>query len=240
MAPLCLSLWVAFALAQAAVEDSVFVPPKPEKPLRYCKAARQWVEYALADTNLVEITKMKGVVMNLRYATFDNVSGHDIYCGLHRAFLHRDAYGKLKRAVTLLEKEMPGYHIVVFDASRPLYAQEILRRTVRGTAYSSFVASPSTGGMHNYGLAIDMTVADSSGALLDMGTDFDSFERVAGSVGEEDGLKSGRLSQTQVDNRNKLRSIMKKAGWSLLPSEWWHFNAFPSKFVRENYPKFEF
>lgn len=218
--------------------DSLFVPKKPAKPVRFCKAAKQWVEYAKADSNLVEITYMKGLRMDLRYATFDNVTGHDLYCGIRRAFIHRDALPKLKRAIALLKKEMPGYSIVVFDAARPLYAQGALKRSVAGTPYSNYVSSGKTGGLHNYGLALDIGVADSAGALLDMGADFDSFERCAGEVGEADALKSGRLTQQQVDNRNKLRNIMKRAGWVPLGSEWWHFNAYTRTYTQEHYPLF--
>ena len=225
-------------LAFAHETDSLFVPPKPEKPMRYCSSVKKWLEYATNDSTLVEITRLKGVRMDLRYATFDNVTGHDLYCGVQRAFVHKDAAAKLRRAIKIMEKEMPGSTLVIFDASRPLYAQEALRKTVRGTPYSAYVSSPATGGLHNFGLALDLSITDADGNLLDMGTDFDSFERCAGAVGEAEALKSGRLTQEQVDNRNKLRKIMKGAGWVPLGSEWWHFNAYPSKYVRENYPKF--
>ncbi|MBR4679599.1 MAG: peptidase M15 [Fibrobacter sp.] len=187
---------------------------------------------------MVEITRLKGVRMDLRYATFENVTGHDLYCGVQRAFVHKDAAAKLRKAVKIMEREMPGSELVIFDASRPLYAQEALRKTVRGTPYSAYVSSPATGGLHNFGLALDLGITDADGNLLDMGTDFDSFERCAGEVGEAEALKSGRLTQEQVDNRNKLRKIMRGAGWVPLGSEWWHFNAYHSKYVRENYPKF--
>lgn len=237
-----LAVLLVLALCTSAVAgntDSLFVPPKPAKPLRFCTSAKRWVNFASHDSNMVEITRLKGVKMDLRYATFDNVTGHDLYCGIQRAFIHKDALPKLKRAVSLLQKEMPGAMFVVYDASRPIYAQEALRKTVRGTPYSTFVASPGKGGMHNFGLALDMTIADSSGTPMDMGTEFDSFERCAGSVGEEDALATGRLTQKQVNNRNFYRSIMKRAGWTPLNSEWWHFNAYPSKYVREHYTKFE-
>ena len=225
-------------LAFAHETDSLFVPPKPEKPLRYCSSVKKWIEFAANDSTLVEITRLKGVRMDLRYATFENVTGHDLYCGVQRAFLHKDAAVKLRRAIKVMQNEMPGSELVIFDASRPLYAQEALRKTVRGTPYSAYVSSPATGGLHNFGLALDLSITDADGNLLDMGTDFDSFERCAGEVGEAEALKSGRLTQEQVDNRNKLRKIMRGAGWVPLGSEWWHFNAYPSKYVRENYPKF--
>lgn len=232
---------IAFLLCGSAFAhetDIPFEPRKPEKPARFCSAAKQWVAYASADSNLVEITKMKGLRMDLRYGTFDNVTGHDIYCGIQRAFVHRDALPKLKRALALIAKELPGYTLVIFDAARPMYAQSVLKQAVVGTPYTNYVSSGKTGGLHNYGLALDLSLADSTGALLDMGTDFDSFERCAGAVGEADALESGRLTQQQIDNRNLLRGIMKRAGWVTLSSEWWHFNAFTRAYTKEHYPLF--
>lgn len=228
---LCCTLW-------AHETDSLFVPPKPEKPLRFCTAAKQWVDYASHDSNMVEITGMKGLRMDLRYGSFNNITGHDLYCGIQRAFVHKDALPKIKAAVKILQKEMPGATFVIFDAARPMYAQAALKRTVAGTPYTNFVSSGKTGGLHNYGLALDMGLADSTGTLLDMGADFDSFERCAGEVGEADAIASGRLTQQQVDNRNLLRGIMKRAGWVTLNSEWWHFNAFTRAYTKENYPLF--
>lgn len=234
----CALALAVIASASAHETDSLFVPPKPAKPLRFCTAAKQWIEYATQDSNLVEITNMSGIRMDLRYGSFNNVTGHDLYCGRQRAFVHRDALPKLKKAIRLMQKELPGYTFVIFDAARPMYAQAALKSTVAGTPYSNYVSSGKTGGLHNYGLALDMTLADSTGALLDMGTDFDSFERCAGEVGEAEALERGRLTQQQLDNRNLLRGIMKRAGWVTLNSEWWHFNAYTRSYTKENYPLF--
>ena len=181
-------LIIAFSavLSFAHVTDSLFVPPKPAKPLRYCSSAKQWVDYASHDSNLVEITYMRGLRMDLRYATFNNVTGHDMYCGIQRAFIHKDGLPKLKRALSIIAKELPGYTLVIFDAARPMYAQSVLKQSVAGTPFSHFVSSGKTGGLHNYRLALDLGIADSTGNLLDMGADFDSFERCAGVVGEAD------------------------------------------------------
>ena len=226
------------SIAFAHETDSVFVPPKPEKPLRFCSSVKKWIEFATTDSNMVEITHLKGLRMDLRYGTFNNVTGHDLYCGVQRAFIHKDALPKLKRAIKIMEREMPGATLVIFDASRPLYAQSALKRTVAGTPYSNFVSSGVTGGLHNYGLALDLSITDSEGNLLDMGTDFDSFERCAGEVGEADALQSGRLTEQQVSNRKILRSIMTRAGFVPLGSEWWHFNAYTRAYTKEHYPLF--
>lgn len=234
---LLLFVWAGFTTAQH-VTDEKFEPPKPEKPLRFCSSVKQWISYAESDSNLVEITQMKGVKMDLRYGTFNNVTGHDLYCGVQRAFIHRDGLAKLQKTLKIMTREMPGSELVIFDAARPMYAQAALKRSVQGTAYSHFVSSGKTGGLHNYGLALDLSITDSTGQLLDMGTDFDSFERCAGEVGEADALKSGRLTQEQIDNRNKLRVLMKKAGWVPLNTEWWHFNAYTRAYTKEHYPLF--
>ena len=226
------------SIAFAHETDSVFVPPKPEKPLRFCSSVKKWIEFATTDSNMVEITHLKGLRMDLRYGTFNNVTGHDLYCGVQRAFIHKDALPKLKRAIKIMEREMPGATLVIFDASRPLYAQSALKRTVAGTPYSNFVSSGVTGGLHNYGLALDLSITDSEGNLLDMGTDFDSFERCAGEVGEAEALQSGRLTEQQVSNRKILRSIMTRAGFVPLGSEWWHFNAYTRAYTKEHYPLF--
>ena len=110
--------------------------------------------------------------------------------------------------------------------------------TFRPRWLSNYVSSGVTGGLHNYGLALDLSITDAEGNLLDMGTDFDSFERCAGEVGEADALQSGRLTEQQVNNRKILRSIMLRAGWVPLSSEWWHFNAYTRAYTKENYSLF--
>ena len=101
-----LTVCVACMSVFAHETDSLFVPPKPDKPLRYCSSAKKWIELATADPNMVEITRLKGVRMDLRYATFDNVTGHDLYCGVQRAFVHKDAAAKLRKAIKIMQREM--------------------------------------------------------------------------------------------------------------------------------------
>jgi len=224
----------------AFASDSVFVPTPPEKPLRFCKANNLFLKSIQADSAFVEITNWRDIAFDLRYASFNNVTGHDLYCGSKRVFLHQEAATKFKRAIRLLKKNYPDYHFVIFDATRPLYAQEALRAMVRGTPFSHYVTSPSSGSVHNFGLAIDLSIADSTGKFLDMGTDFDSFESCAGKQGEARALKEGRLKEEQIKNRTILRQVMIQAGFISLPSEWWHFNALLTKDVRANFSKVSF
>lgn len=219
---------------------TVFSPEPPAHPKRFCAEYAKWLGWVIASKDYVEITDFQGVSFDLRYATFKNGSGHDLYCGSRRAFLNKNVADKLKAAVALLRKEHPGYRLRIFDAARPLYAQDALRAPVRGTPYANFVSSPSHGSVHNYGYAVDLTMEDSLGRPLDMGTDFDSFEAAAGSRGEKAALKSGRLTELQIAHRRILRRAMKGAGFIALPSEWWHFNAAASAWVRANCAKTPF
>lgn len=227
LAALCLSFWVA-----VSAEEIAFSPKRPEKPLRFCRAYAAWENFVRQDSSYVEITSFPFVSLDLRYATFENVTGHDLYCGAKRAYLKRAAAEKFRKAIRLLQAERPGFRFVVLDASRPVYAQARLRETVVGTPFADYVSNPRRGSVHNFGFALDLTLADSTGTILDMGTDFDSFENRAGKRGEADALEMGTLTAVQVENRELLRRIMRDAGFLPLDSEWWHFNAIASKKIR--------
>ena len=217
-----------------------FIPKKPEVPKQFCAETKKFYEIMDTSADFVDISSFENVSFDLRYASFNNISGHNLYCSGKRVFLHRDAVKKFKKAIHLLNEKQPDFKFVVFDAARPLYAQEALRKTVRGTPYSHYVSSPKPGGMHNFGMALDLSILDSSNTPLDMGTDFDSFEKAAGKSGETEALKTGRLTEQQIQNRELLRQIMKEAGFTPLPSEWWHFNAYPSNVIRKNYKRLSF
>ena len=227
---LLLLIGISFAAEESG--KSVFEPRHPAKPLRYCSAYAKWEAYVKSDTSYVDISRFPHMTLDMRYGTFQNVTGHDLYCGAKRAYLKTMAAQKLRKAIRLLQQEKPGYRFIVYDAARPVYAQSLLRQTVAGTPFSDFVSNPKRGSVHNFGYALDLTIADEKGNALDMGTDFDSFESRAGEQGEADALKNGFLQEFQIENRRLLKRIMKKAGVLPLSSEWWHFNAIPSKTIR--------
>lgn len=244
LAKICIAAIAFASTIPSLAQEDIFIPPKPNEPKRFCKQAEKFYRLMERSREYEEITDWNGLRLELRYGTFNNLSGHDLYCGGTRAFLHKDAAKKLKKAIEILPKVFtaetyPNVRFVIYDAMRPLYAQEALRAPVRGTKFSHFVSSPSTGSLHNYGMAIDLGIESDNG-LVDMGTDFDTFERAAGQKYEKEALLSGRLSKEQVNNREMFRKVMKQAGFIPLPSEWWHFNALPSAQVRENYSKIQF
>ena len=193
------------------------------------------LNFLLQSDDFREVTADDGVVIDLRYGTTNNFVGQDMYGPFKRLFLHKRAYDKLKAAIALLKHEHPGYKFVIYDGLRPRSVQYVLWRKVAGTPQEKYVADPKKGSIHNYGLAIDLSVLDSKGQELDMGTGFDSFTPLAETQLEPEKLASGELTQAQLDNRLILRRPMQEAGFKVLPEEWWHFDAMPADLIRKQF-----
>lgn len=196
-------------------------------------------ELSMQKQGLQEVTaQVKNVLVELKYATSDNFMKKNVYGCLTHAYLQKETVAMLKMAQENLEKAHPGYHLLIYDAARPLSKQWELWNTL--TEYSpekrrTYVADPKEHSIHNYGSAIDLTVADETGKPLEMGTKYDFFGEMAYPKEEARLLKAGKLSQKAIDNRLILRKAMKSAGFMPIEYEWWHFNAFSRKVAKEKF-----
>ena len=196
-------------------------------------------ELSMQKQGLQEVTaQVKNVLVELKYATSDNFMKKNVYGCLTHAYLQKETVAMLKKAQENLEKAHPGYHLLIYDAARPLSKQWELWNTL--TEYSpekrrTYVADPKEHSIHNYGSAIDLTVADETGKPLEMGTKYDFFGEMAYPKEEARLLKAGKLSQKAIDNRLILRKAMKSAGFMPIEYEWWHFNAFSRKVAKEKF-----
>ncbi|NLB64710.1 MAG: M15 family metallopeptidase [Fibrobacter sp.] len=201
-----------------------------------CQLYHQWVQKIEKLDSWVEITSWPNISIHVPYATPDNFAKVDMYCGSQRVFLHEMAANQFKTSLKWLSENHPDLHFHIWDGGRPLYAQEIMRSQVRGTPLAPFVSSPKPGGMHNYGMAIDLTLKNKDGEFLDMGSHFDDFSIKASArwAVEDSLLEAGELTSEQVENRRILRQAMRAGGFIQLPSEWWHFNAALSGWVRDS------
>ena len=56
-------------------------------------------------------------------------------------------------------------------------------------------------------------------------TAFDFFGELSEPKREKEFVENGKLSQEALNNRLLLRTVMMKAGFTTITSEWWHFNA---------------
>lgn len=177
------------------------------------------------------------IKVNLRYSTTNNFIGKDVYGNLEDAYLQPEALSKLYKASDYLSKAHPDLTLLIWDAARPRRIQQVLwdKAEIPLPERSQYVANPESGSIHNYGCAIDLTLADSSGNPLDMGTDYDDFSEIAHIDNETELIEKGLLTDLQVQNRAILRTAMTEAGFIPIRSEWWHFDAFSREETKERF-----
>lgn len=182
-------------------------------------------ELALEEQGLVLLSDaIPSIMIDLKYATEDNFTKRILYHDLNKAYLHPIAIEKLEKAQKLLKEHNPAYSLLIYDAARPLSVQQEMYDAVKNTRYHLYVAHPSRTSLHNYGIAVDLTIHDGED-VLDMGTSFDFFGKEAGIYREEEFVRAGIFKKEQVENRKLLRNVMIQAGFQTIRGEWWHFNA---------------
>jgi D-alanyl-D-alanine dipeptidase len=160
------------------------------------------------------------VVIELAYATADNITGKPFYRADARPYLHPDAAKSLRIAIDLARPL--GCRLKIFDAYRPLEGQRALWNA---SPDPEFVADPAKGGPHNRGVAVDVTLIDRAGRELDMGTGFDA---------QTPSSHHGRTDVPPEAQRNclLLLGLMTAAGFEFYSNEWWHYQLFDAR----NYP----
>lgn len=196
----------------------------------------------MRDYGLVDITTLdSSILVDLRYSSEDNFLGEDMYGELNRAYLEAEFAKKVVAAQHELRRRNTNLRLLIYDAARPLSVQRRMRRMVEGTTFESFVADGTKGGRHNYGVAVDVTLATEDGTPLDMGTPFDDFSDAAAVKLTPDGSdpatrtvehyrtdltkmqQLGLISAEVVRNRMLLIEVMHSVGLVPYRREWWHF-----------------
>jgi len=190
-------------------------------------------EEIAGDPAFRHLSSIAGIAVDLRYATPNNFTGRDLYSPFDCAWLHREAADALERAVAWLARYAPGYTALVLDALRPQRVQQQLWDALEGTGLRLYLADPARGSIHSYGMALDITLLDSQGRELDMGTGFDDMTTLSHPALEEGFLRTGALLDTQVANRRLLRDAMRQAGFVGINTEWWHFDCGDRNRVRQ-------
>lgn len=184
-------------------------------------------ELRMERQGLVDINSMEPTILvDLMYSRADNFTGKVLYTDIHRAYLHPEAARALKKAQAELKKLRPDLSLKVYDATRPMSVQQKMWNVVAGTPIYFYVSNPKNGGgLHNYGLAVDITLCHAaSGDTLHMGTKVDYMGKLAHVRAENEMLQKGKISKEAITNRKLLRKVMEAAGFKVLPTEWWHFN----------------
>lgn len=212
-------------------------------------------EYGLIDIQFID----DAILVDLKYSSTDNFVGKDMYGELSAAYLTPDFAQYVIRAQKILKQRYPQYTLLIYDAARPISVQRAMRRAVEGTEYENFVADGTRGGRHNYGVAVDLTIATLDGVPLDMGAGFDDFTVAASVKGTPDTSdpatrtinvykeyismleKNGVITSIAASNRMLLVEIMLEAGLVPYRREWWHYEQIiPMSEVRSKYRLLDF
>jgi D-alanyl-D-alanine dipeptidase len=166
----------------------------------------------LNDSTFVNLRDIDSTfIYDLKYATIDNFLKEKVY-DCDDCLLRYATIKKLLKAHNEFKKL--GYKIKFFDCYRPLSIQRKMWKIYPDKRY---VADPKKGSNHNRGTAVDITLIDSLGVELEMGTAFDHF-------GNKAHHTYPYLPKQTLENRKLLKSVMESHGFWSITSEWWHYN----------------
>lgn len=168
-------------------------------------------------------------------------------------FLRQSVLEHLTAAQIYLHHQYPRWQLQIFDAYRPIAVQQFMvdytfaqvlrdkglnaknlaaaqRQAILEEVYR-FWAVPSTSPLmpppHSTGAAIDVTLIDAQGKVVDMGSAIDerSPRSAPGYYATETGGWGGSGSEAVFHyNRQILQEVMFTAGFCQHPHEWWHFS----------------
>jgi D-alanyl-D-alanine dipeptidase len=181
-------------------------------PLREAPEARG---RAAPAPTLVDVARVvPDAVIDLRYATRDNLAGEALYPADARCLLLAPVAARLGRVAARLRAE--GLRLRLWDCYRPLSVQrELWRRVPR----KGLVADPAKGSHHNRGAAVDVALTAADGGPVPLPTGFDDLGRRA-RLGATDGV-----APPARRNRERLRAAMEAEGFRPNRMEWWHYDA---------------
>ena len=167
-----------------------------------------------ANPELVDIATVDPtIVIDLRYATEHNVTGHALYPSGMKALVLPSVAQQLAGAQAYLKQYR--YRLKIWDAYRPKEAQELLWKYA---GKGEYVANPERGfgSMHSYGVSVDATLVDDWSQDAAMPTKFDEFtpQATMGYIGRDPLVKQ---------HLNLLQKAMARNDFYGLRVEWWHF-----------------
>ena len=191
-----------------SISQSAAPPPEQENDLS------EEIPDSFLPTDLVNVSKISpDFELDMRYATTNNFMKTAVYpCA--ECLLRYEVALALRRANYKFQKQ--GYHIKLFDCYRPLSVQKQMWKIYPNPNY---VANPykKMASIHNRGGAVDLTLVDSTGVEVDMGTGFDFFGKKA--------HHTYTALPTQVlAMRKLLKETMESVGFQSIRTEWWHYS----------------
>jgi D-alanyl-D-alanine dipeptidase len=151
------------------------------------------------------------LLVSMPYATTNNFTKVNLYKNSFACLRQEPALALKKIQEELNKKDLA---LKLYDAFRPFSITCKMWRLVPDRHYA---ANPRNGSNHNRGVAVDLTIIDlKTGKELNMGTLFDNFTDSA----HHDFYN---LPPEVIANRRLLKTIMRKYGFNIVPTEWWHY-----------------
>jgi zinc D-Ala-D-Ala dipeptidase len=179
-----------------------------------CLVLATFAQHCPAQLELVDIKSIAPtIVIDLRYATPNNVTGRPLYPQGTKALILPSVAQQVAGAQKFLRNYNCG--LKIWDAYRPKEAQALLWRIAHKGDY---VTNPEggIGSLHSWGVAVDATLVDIWGRELNMPTRFDEFTPQATMY------YHGTDPAVQAHLR-LLQVAMAANNFYGLRIEWWHF-----------------
>lgn len=174
----------------------------------YNQQVKQSIRNEMVDIHSI----IPDMIFDLKYCTKDNFAKQILYPETKTSYIRYPAAMGLMKVQAELKKQ--NLSLKIWDAYRPYSITEMMWDLIGDDRY---VANPKFGSGHNRGIAVDLTIVSLNDKKeLDMGTAFDNFTDTA-----HPDFKF--LSETALQNRKLLRSLMEQNGFKVFDTEWWHY-----------------
>lgn len=159
-------------------------------------------------------------------------------------YLRESVIAALISAQAELQQRQVGWRIQIFDAYRPVAVQQFMvdhtfaevvqsqslnpdslsddqRDAIIQQVYQIWAMpspNPKTPPPHSTGAAIDLTLVDATGQIIDMGSAIDEL-----SPRSHPDYYANQPDKPYHEHRQVLRDVMYSVGFRRHPGEWWHF-----------------
>ena len=198
------------------------------------------IDAAMQEYGLVDIATIDAsILVELKYAGTDNFVGSNMYGSLRKAYFRPEIARALAAVLRELQRIDSHLSLIIYDAARPQSAQQQMWNVVKDTRYRRYVAKPNRGGHHNFGIAVDLSIAR-DGVPVDMGSDFDSFSELSHIDNEASLLRRRLITLEALNNRRLLRRLMRAQGFTTYRREWWHFQQYDINYARRTFRLLDF
>ena len=201
-------------------------------PIPHREDPERYTALCAVSSPFVELTRADGLDVCMQYPL------KGLACGIPCCYVRQEVNERLLEAQNRLPN---GWRLRIWDAWRPFalqqelydrYSQQLLQQVHLETApqeqqrrlLDKFISFPENDRtvppVHTTGGAVDVTLIDAAGKELNMGTAFDAF----GDEAMTNYYETIGNAEEVACHRRILYSCMTAAGFTNLPSEWWHFD----------------